>query len=196
MSRQIGPKNRLSRREGVNLTGTSSRSLERRLDVPPGGLRGRPKKASDYAEHLRAKQRVKREYGMTERQFIRFFEMARRLPGATGEHLMVLLERRLDNVIFRAGFALTRPQARQLVVHGHIKVNEAPLTVPSYIVKPGDVLTLEQGMATRILEDTRGGAPPAWLSVEANVARVVGMPRREELDRGIRESLIVEFYAQ
>lgn len=194
MARQPGSKHKMSRREGVNLTGTSSRSLQRRLDGPPGGRR-MTRRASDYAARLRAKQRVKREYGTTESQFRRLFEEASRLKGQTGENLLVLLERRLDNVIYRLGFASTRPMARQLVVHRHILVNGAAVDVPSYIVKPGDVITLKPEMG-RVLEDTRGSVVPPWLEVKENVGRVVGVPRREYLDPAIQESLIVEFYAR
>jgi small subunit ribosomal protein S4 len=194
MVRQVGSKHKQSRREGVNLTGTSSKSLQRRLDVPPGGAHY-SRKSSDYAARLQMKQRVKREYGMTEAQFRRFFEEARRTPGRTGENLLTMLERRLDNVVYRMGFALTRPQARQIVVHGHILVNGKVTDVPSYVAKPGDVVTLGPGM-TRILEETRGAVVAPWLSVEGNTGRVVSMPRREDMDQEIREDYIVEFYAR
>ncbi len=194
MVRQVGSKHKQSRREGVNLTGTASKSLQRRLSVPPGGAHY-SRKSSDYAARLRMKQRVKREYGMTEAQFRRFFEEARRTPGRTGENLLTMLERRLDNVVYRMGFALTRPQARQIVVHGHILVNGKLTDVPSYVAKPGDVVTLGPGM-TKILEETRGGVVAPWLSVEGNTGRVVSMPRREDMDQEIREDYIVEFYAR
>ncbi len=194
MGRQTGSKHKLSRREGVNLTGTSSKSLQRRLNVPPGGAHY-SRKSSDYAARLRMKQRVKREYGMTEAQFRRFFDQARRMPGRTGENLLMMLERRLDNAAYRLGFALTRPQARQIVVHGHILVNGKVLDIPSYIVKPGDVITLGPDM-TKILEETHGAVIPPWLSVEGNTGRVVGTPRREDMDQDIREDYIVEFYAR
>lgn len=193
MARQTGPKHKVSRREGVNLTGTSSQSLQRRLNVPPGGTRV-TRRTSDYAQRLRAKQRVKREYGMTESQFRRIFEEASRTTGRTGENLLFLLERRLDNVIYRLGFANTRPMARQTVVHGHVQVNGAVVNVPSYKVKPGDVITLDPEMTKAL--DTKGAVIPSWLAVEGNVGRVLGSPRREDLDPNIRESLIVEFYAR
>ncbi len=194
MVRRTGSKHKVSRREGVNLTGTASRSLQRRLEVPPGGMRLR-RKTSDYAARLRAKQRVKREYGLTEAQFRNVFEEASRQHGRTGETLLMLLERRLDNAVYRLGFALTRPQARQLVVHGHVRINGKQVSVPSFLVKPGDVITLDQNMAG-ILEETRGGVAPPWLSAEGNTGRVVGMPQREHVDANIREDYIVEFYAR
>ncbi len=122
------------------------------------------------------------------------FERASRLPGRTGEHLLFLLERRLDNVVYRLGFAQTRPMARQLVVHRHILVNGAEVNIPSYEVRPGDVITLKPEMAKNIEE--QGVAIPPWLARENNVGRVIGMPRREYLDPEIKENQIVEFYAR
>ncbi len=201
MARYTGPKNKISRREGVNLTGTSSRSLERRLDVPPGGARraGR-RKTSDYALALRAKQRVKREYGMTEAQFLRFFEMARRMPGPTGVNLLQLLERRLDNVVYRLGLTPTRPMARQLVSHRHVSVNGKLVSIPSYLVHPGDVIQLDQ-TAQQIpavaeeLQSPHATISP-WLSRQNGIGRVMRMPERAEAAPDIREDLIVEFYAR
>ena len=143
MARDRGPRHKLSRREGVNLTGKASDSLERRLDVPPGGGRGH-RRTSDYGMRLRAKQRVKREYGLLERAFRRVFDQALRLPGITGHNLLILLERRLDNVVYRLGFARTRPMARQLVTHGHIVVNDEKNTIPSYQVAVGETIMLRQ----------------------------------------------------
>jgi small subunit ribosomal protein S4 len=193
----IGPKHKVSRREGVNLTGTTSRSLERRLKTPPGGRRSR--RVSEYAVHLRAKQRVKRQYGMRERQFRRFVEEARGQPGPTGENLLQLLERRLDATVYRLGFARTRPMARQLVSHGHVLVNERKLDIPSALVSPGDVIKLsETAMQIPVVqEELESGRPlPSWLSRENGVGRVIGLPRREEIDADIREDLIVEFYTR
>ncbi|HEY8492027.1 MAG TPA: 30S ribosomal protein S4 [Dehalococcoidia bacterium] len=201
MGRYTGPKHKLSRRAGVNLTGTTSRNLEKRLAVPPGGVRGRRRRReSDYAVRLRAKQRVKWQYGMMERQFHRFFEMARKEPGPTGENLLRLLERRLDNTVYRLGFARTRPMARQLVSHGHVRVNGRKVDVPSYLVQPGDVITLrEKAQQIPVVQEELESGPavlPSWLVREGATGRVVGMPRREDADADIREDLIVEFYAR
>ncbi len=195
MARQTGPKHKVSRREGVNLTGTSSKSLQRRLSVPPGGVQSSRRRATEYATGLRAKQRVKREYGTTEAQFRRLFREASRMPGATGENLLILLERRLDNVIYRMGFTPTRPMARQLVTHRHVLVNGKVSNVPSMLVKPGDVVQVTPEMG-KVLEENRGEVIPPWLTVEGNTGRVVGMPRREDIAPDIRENLIVEFYAR
>lgn len=199
MSRYTGPKHKLSRREGVNLTGTRSSSLERQLAVPPGGQRGR-RHLSDYAVRLRAKQRVKNQYGVTERQLRRMFDEASRIPGPAGENLLRLLERRLDNVIYRIGFARTRPMARQLVNHEHVFVNNKKVNVPSYQVKPGDIIKLTP-VATKmpaVQEELNTGqrVVPPWLVREGDEGHVVGMPRREDIDMDIREDLIVEFYAR
>jgi small subunit ribosomal protein S4 len=200
MARYRGPKNKLSRREGVDLFGTGSASLQRRLDVPPGGQRSmRPRRASDYAQQLRAKQRVKRGYGMMEGQFRRFFQAARRMPGPTGENLLQLLERRLDNTVYRMGFARTRPMARQLVSHRHVTVNGQKINVPSYLVEPGDEIALvdRASRIPHVQEEMESNRPlPSWLSRDGHTGRVVGLPRREDMDADIQEALVVEFYAR
>lgn len=203
MARYTGPKNKLSRREGYNLFGSTSRSLERRLGTPPGGLGSRRRrKESEYGLQLREKQKVKRIYGLLERQFRRVFAMAERQRGATGTVLLQLLERRLDNVVYRLGFARTRPMARQLVNHGHFLVNGKKVDVPSYLTKPGDVIQLAPksaeipGVQEALAE--RGGNMPAWLARDENgtVGRVLRVPEREEVEPGISEQLIVEFYSR
>lgn len=197
MARYRGPIHKLSRREEVNLTGKASESLKRRLGVPPGG--GRPRRMSDYAVRLRAKQRVKRQYGIMEKQFRRLFEEARRHHGLPGENLLALLERRLDNVVYRLSFARTRAMARQLVGHGHVLVNGKRVTVPSYTVQEGDMITLEDeawNMPLVQQELQQGRSLPSWLTREDRIGRVIGTPRREEIDPDIREDLIVEFYSR
>ncbi len=201
MARYTGPRNKLSRREGYNLFGSTSRSLERRLGVPPG-VHGqkRRRKESEYGIQLREKQKVKRMYGLLERQFRRFFEMAGRQRGATGEVLLQLLERRLDNVVYRLGFARTRPMARQLVSHGHVKVNGKKVDVGSYLVKPGDTVSVTEkaaeipGVQEALAE--RGPNLPGWLVRDNGTGRVVRLPEREEAEPGISEQLIVEFYSR
>lgn len=200
MARYTGPKFRISRREGVNVTGTTSPRLEKVLGIPPGQQRrGRRRQAGDYKLRLRAKQRVKAQYGVLERQFLRYVKEAQRLPGPTGLNLLELLERRLDNVVYRAGFARTRPMARQLVTHGHLTVNSRRVNIPSYLVKAGDVVALRQSaidipvveeeMATR-------GVTASWLERDGASVRITGTPRREDIEPDIREDLIVEFYAR
>lgn len=201
MARYTGPKDKLSRREGVNLFGSTSRTLERRLNVPPGmQTRRRPRKPSEFTIQLREKQRVKRTFGVLERQFRRFYDMAARQRGATGQILLQLLERRLDNVVYRAGFGRTRMMARQLVSHGHVLVNGQRVNIPSYLVKSGDTITLTESALQNpeiqaALED-RGGNVPAWLELQDGVARVVRLPEPGESEPGINPELIVEFYSR
>jgi small subunit ribosomal protein S4 len=200
VARHLRPKHKTSRREGVDIYGTGGESLQRRLDVPPGGQRDvRRRRASDYALQLRAKQRVKFAYGMTEGQFRRFFVMARRMPGETGTTLLQLLERRLDNVVYRLGFARTRPMARQLVSHRHVLVNGQKVNVPSYLVEPGDEIALDPrtaSMPTVQAEVEERRQVPGWLARDGFRGRVVGQPRREDIEPDIQENLIVEFYAR
>ncbi len=189
----------MSRREGVNLTGTTSPSLQRRLHVPPGPAR-RPQRPSEYAIRLRAKQRVKRQYGLRERTFRRVFGDAHRLPGDTGHNLLCLLERRLDAVVYRLGFAHTRPMARQLVSHRHVLVNGQQVNIPSYRVQVGDLIQLT-AHATAIpgVHDALTRPParlPSWLVREGPVGRVIGTPQRGEIDPDIQEQRIVEFYSR
>lgn len=199
MGRYTGPKFKLSRRAGVNITGTTSPRLERVIGKPPGRPGPARRRASDYAVHLRAKQRVKHQYGMRERQFRKFFKTAQRMPGATGLNLLQLLERRLDNVVYRLGFARTRPMARQLVRHGHVQVNGKRVSVPAYLVKPNDVVELRpKAMEIPVVQEellTRG-VTMSWLHREDRRGTVVGTPRREDIEPDIREDLVVEFYSR
>jgi small subunit ribosomal protein S4 len=200
VARDRGPKHKMSRREGVNLTGTTAPSLAAKLSNPPHvrghGRRGR----SEYEIRLRAKQRVKRQYGVLEKQFRRFFKEASQMPGPTGVNLLQLLERRLDNAVYRLGFARTRPMARQLVSHGHVRVNDKRVDIPSYILKPDEVITLAPTALQMpvVQEELRmSHAPlPSWLERKGDAGRVTGSPRREDSDADIREDLIVEFYAR
>jgi small subunit ribosomal protein S4 len=202
MARYTGPKNKLSRREGYNLFGSTSRSLERRLNVPPGsqGQKRRRTKVTEYGTQLREKQKVKRMYGMLERQFRRFFAMAGRRKGVTGEVLLQLLERRLDNVVYRLGFARTRPMGRQIVGHGHVLVNGRKVDISSYLVRPGDLVSLAeksyQIVGVQEAMSDRGGSVPAWLARDDLAGRVLRLPERSEMEPGITEELIVEFYSR
>lgn len=199
MGRYTGPKNKLSRREGKDLFGTGGDGLERRLHQPPGEHgRGR-RRQSVYARQLREKQMVKRMYGMRERQFRRFFEMARRSSEPTGVALLKLLERRLDNVVYRLGFARTRPQARQFVTHGHVSVDGRRVSVPSYLVKPGQTVVLgESARKIPDVERLQDNPPPVpgWLAREKGAGLVLREPEREEIDPDIDERRILAFYSR
>jgi len=193
-----GPKFKLSRREGVNVTGTTSPKLEQVVNTPPGGRR-RPRKRSDYGVRLRAKQRVKKQYGTSEATLRRLFAQAQRMPGPTGTNLLQLLERRLDNVVYRLGFARTRPMSRQIVGHGHVLVNGKRVNLPSYLVKPGDTIQLsETAQEIPVVREEMGTRPQtgSWLERDGAVGQVKTMPLRSDSDADIREGLIVESYAR
>lgn len=200
MARDRGPKHKKSRREGVDLYGTGGGSLQRRLHQPPGmhGKKTR-RRESEYSLHLREKQKVKRMYGMQEKQFLKFFEKARRASGDTGVALLKLLEKRLDNVVYRLGFARTRLQSRQFVSHGHVLVNGNRLNIPSALVEPGSVITLDQDIQK--MPDVQAlsqnpPAVPAWLKRSDSGGEMVREPDRSEIDQDINERLIVEFYSR
>lgn len=201
-----GPKNRLARREGMDLglktPGSSSHSsLLRRLKIIPGqhGQRG-GRKLSDFGKQLRAKQLVKRIYGVMENQFKGYFDEASREKGNTGEALMVLLERRLDNVIYRLGFAPTRNSARQYISHGHILIDGKKVDTPSFLVKPGMVITMKQKlMATPVVKKLLEEKSPniaAWLDRKGPAGKIVKFPIREDVTDGVNEQLIIEFYSR
>jgi small subunit ribosomal protein S4 len=202
---------KLCRREGEKLFLKGERcmspkcAIERRPYAP--GAHGRRsqfrRKESNYALQLRAKQKARRVYGVFERQFRRYFREAERLRGLTGTNLLVILESRLDNVVYRLGFALSRPQARQVVRHGHIEVNGGKVDIPSYLVKPGDVVAIrpgsrKAGMIQDNAADLEHRAVPDWLSRDERSlsGRVLSMPRREDIDVSIDEQLIVEYYSR
>lgn len=201
MGRYTGPKNKLSRREGKDLFGNGGASLERRLNQPPG-VHGRiphQRRQTEYGRQLREKQKVKRMYGLRENQFRRFFALAQKSKELTGVALLKLLERRLDNVVYRLGFARTRPQARQLVSHGHISVDGKRVNIASYLVKPGQMVALKES-ANQVpgVQDLLASPPyvPEWLSRQNGTGQVVREPSRDEIDRDITEQLIVEFYSR
>ncbi len=203
MGRYTGPKNKRSRREGVDLFGNGGASLERRLDQPPGmhgrGAAFRRRRRGDYERQLREKQKAKRMYGMRERQFRRFFRMAQRSSDSTGEALLRLLERRLDNVVFRMGWARTRPQARQFVTHGHVRVDGRRVNVPSYLVDPDQTLTLTLPVhrVPEIGKLLDAPSPlPDWLAREGARGRVLRAPQPGGIASPIEMQLIVDFYAR
>jgi small subunit ribosomal protein S4 len=200
MVRYRGPKHKLSRREGKDLFGTGGESLQRRLDKPPGmhGQTSR-RRESEYAKQLREKQKVKRMYGLHERQFRRFMMMAQRTREPTGTALLKLLERRLDNVVYRLGFARSRPQARQFVNHGLVRVDGRRVNIPSYILGPGQIVELKETvLKIPDVMDLAEQSPyiPEWLERRNGAGQVVREPRREEIDQDINERLIVEFYSR
>jgi len=199
---------RLCRREGLKLFLKGERcytdkcAIERR-NYPPGDHGQGRSKFSEYAVQLREKQKVKRMYGLMERQFRRYFTLAERSRGITGESLLLLLEQRLDNMVYRMGFATSRAEARQLVRHGHFLVNDKKVDIPSYLVKPGQTVSVRERSrtVTRILEaleqaERRG--VPDWLEVqrEAFTARVRALPTRADLTMPINEKLVVELYSK
>lgn len=207
MARYTGPKNRLSRREGANLflkSGhRSNERLEKRLSQPPGMHKRSRGKLSDYGLQLREKQKMKRIYGILERQFRNIFEKASQKRGITGETLIQMLERRLDNVVFRSFFARTRPEARQMVNHGLIYVNGNRVDIPSYIVKPGDKISpapKEKNIARvkAALEQFKDLEPSTWLTVDRNKpeTEVVRMPTKADAQLPVEESQIVELYSK
>ncbi len=203
MARFTGPKTKVSRRYGVPLFGPS-KALERK-NYPPGvhGPKGSRRKQSEYAIALGEKQKLRYMYGLMERQFRRYFEVALRRRGVTGETLLQLLETRLDNVVYRLGFANTRRGARQLVGHGHVAVNGTKVDISSFNVKSGDVVTVREKpksrqLATRNLELTQIVPVPDWLTVnrDAMSGTVARIPSREEIAPIVNEQLIVELYSR
>ena len=200
MVRARQSKHKLSRRFGMDIFGTGGPSLQRRLATPPGGQpRGRRRRLTDYGTQLLEKQKVKAIYGVAEAAFRRYFAEAARLPGRTGENLLVLLERRLDNVVYRLGLARTRPMARQLVNHGHVRVNGRRDNIPSSLVRPGETIQLAEAAARipTVVEEMESHRPvPAWLERAGAGGRVLRLPTRQDVELPINEDLIVEFYSR
>jgi len=163
----------------------------------------RGKALAGYGQQLREKQKVKRIYFILEGQFRNYFERARKLKGITGVALLAFLERRLDNVVYRAGFSTSRRQARQLVNHGHVLVNDRKVDIPSYQVKPGDVISIKEGSRKNVhvegaWQTAAGRGRPAWISASGGemTATISALPTREDIDRSINEQLIVELYSK
>jgi small subunit ribosomal protein S4 len=200
MARRREPKHKVSRRFGIDIYGTGGASLQRRLGTPPGGLpTGRPRKRTEYGRQLFEKQKAKAIYGLLERQFRRYFEEAARQGGPTGDNLLRLLERRLDNVVYRLSFARSRPMARQLVNHGHVLVNGKRVDIPSYLVRQGETVTLDETAARipTVVEELEAQRPlPRWLERPDSTGRVPSLPSREDVDMPIDDELIVTYYAR
>jgi small subunit ribosomal protein S4 len=208
MARYTGPVCRLCRREGMKLFLKGERcytekcAIEKR-NMPPGQHgRRRASKMVGYGVQLREKQKVKRTYGVLEDQFRRYFEMADRTRGITGETLLQLLERRFDNAVYRMGFATSRAQARQLVRHGHFLVNGKKVDIPSYSLKAGDIVTVRQtskenASILHAVGEVKGRGIPEWIALEGELgAKVVSMPTRAQINLPVQEQLIVELYSK
>jgi small subunit ribosomal protein S4 len=208
MARYTGPVCRLCRRQGMKLFLKGERcftpkcAVERRPS-PPGDHSQRRRKVSEYGEHLKEKQKVRAIYGVLERQFRKHFDQAKRLPGATGENLLKLLETRLDNVVYRLGFADNRAQARQLVNHGHIALNGRRTDIPSALVRQGDVVSVysrsrETEYFKIVAETLQKKSVPRWLELDSPAlsGRILTPPSREDIETNVNEQLVVEFYSR
>lgn len=200
MARYIGPKRRLSRREGLALFTKDIKAIEKKGAVPPGqhGVRTR-RRISEYGLQLREKQKAKRIYGLLERQFRKYFDISSKVKGATGQVLLELLETRLDNIVYRLGFASSRAEARQIVSHGHVNVDGKKVNIPSFRVKVGQTIALSAklGDNTQVKKGLeQKGTLPEWLERKATVGKVLRLPEREEMEESIDEQLIVEFYSR
>lgn len=196
--RYTGPKDRLSRRENFDLFDKGAKLT--RLSVPPGvhGPKG-TRKTSEYGRQLREKQKVKRMYGLTEKQFARYVAQAQKAKGNTGEALIQLLERRLDNVVYRLGFAPTRPSARQLVSHGHVLVDGEEVTIASYSAKEGQTISLDT--TAQNISEVKGvlakeRSLAGWLEKKAVVGRIKNLPKKEDVLESISEQDVIEFYSR
>ena len=200
MARYTGPKHRLCRAEGMAICGSPNCPVIKKNAGPPGqhGAKGR-RKLSEYGIQLREKQKVKRMYGVLERQFKKYYHQASSKKGSTGESLLQILESRLDNVFYRLGLAASRPQARQLVSHGHVTVNGKKVTIPSFNVKMGDIVSLSPKAANLDFIKKLAALEtktPSWLSRKATVGKINTLPKREDLEADVSEKLIVEYYSR
>lgn len=206
MARYLGPRCKLARRERTDLSlisGVRSLDTKCKLDTPPGMHGARRGRETEYGAQLREKQKLRRIYGVLERQFRNYFKKAARTKGSTGENLLKLLECRLDNVVYKMGFGATRAEARQLVSHKAVLINGKSVNIPSYSVKPGDQISLKETakkqlriQASLTLAQVR--PPCAWLEVDANEVKGVfkQIPDRSDLPSDINEKLIVELYSK
>jgi small subunit ribosomal protein S4 len=209
VARYTGPVCRLCRRERMKLFLKGDRCFKEKCAIerrgyPPGqhGQR-RGRRSLNYGPQLREKQKVKRIYGILEQQFRKYFQEAERRKGITGENLLILLERRLDNVVYSLGFASSRPQARQLVRHGHISIDGRKTSIPSFQVREGQTITVKEGSKKNdfirsSVESARGRGIPDWLELNADAmsGKVLALPRREDIKLPIQEQLIVELYSR
>ncbi len=205
MARYTGPRSRVSRRLGVNIFGTAgeAKALDKRPYPPGEHGRGRRRgQPSEYLMQLQEKQKARFTYGLSEKQFRNLYDEANRAKGVTGELMLQLLERRLDNIVYRAGLAATRPQARQFVNHGHVDVNGKRVTIPSYRVRVGDTVSLRTKSRDIVTiqwnRDVLDRQAPGWLETgdQGYAVTVRAYPEREQIDVPVREQLIVELYSK
>ena len=208
MARYSGAVCRLCRREGQKLFLKGERCYTEKCGISrrqyaPGQHGQKRKKLSEYGIQMREKQKAKRYYGVLESQFAKYFEMAAKRKGITGENLLQILESRLDNVAYRLGFGTSRPEARQLVLHGHFTINGKKVNIPSYLVKPDDVIRIKEkslgsDKIKRVLETTGSRIVPGWLDLDKNTytGKVVNLAPREDIDLEVEEHLIVELYSK
>lgn len=208
MARYTGPNCKQCRREGCKLYLKGERCTNGKCafdhrSTAPGQHGAARKKVGEYGKHLREKQKARRIYGVLEKQFRHYYDMAENMEGITGTNLLTLLERRLDNVVFRMGMAESRKEARQLVLHAHFTLNGKKVTIPSLLVKPGDVITVkessrENAKIKALAEALASKATPKWLDrdPEHMTAKVVSLPARDDIDFEIDEQLIVELYSK
>ena len=206
MAELIGPSCRQCRREGCKLFLKGDRctskkcAFERRQSLP-GQHGAARKRVTEYGLQLREKQKVKRAYGILEKQFRKYYEEAERMKGVTGENMLSLIERRLDNVVYRMGIGASRSECRQIVNHGHITVNGKRVNVPSYIVKPGDVIAIKENKKDlQMFKDLKGMKiiMPKWLEFNSEKleGKILANPSREDIDLNIKEHLIIELYSR
>ncbi len=200
MARYTGPKNKLFRNWGVK--DLSNRKLTSSMRQNASGQHGAVrKKLSEYALHLNEKQKIRLTYLVSEKQFAKYYAEATRRKGVTGTLLLQLLESRLDNVLFRAGFGVTRSQSRQIVNHGHVLVNGKKVDIPSYLVKAGDVITVKSkssAFVKTVIESIDLACAPAWMTIDREALKITfdRMPEREELDPDFKEQLVIEYYSK
>ena len=200
MARYTGPKHKLARREGVNLLDKQSASLQRRLNVPPGvhGKKGK-RRPSEFGTQLREKQKAKAIYGVLEKQFSKMVRTVEKQKGDTGEMLLSLLETRLDNVVYRLGFAKTRFMARQIVSHGHVRVNDHKMTIPSYQVKTGDVVSITEKIQknpdiAKLLSEKP--EVPTFVERQGIAGKLTRMPKKEDIEVPFNTQQIIEYYSR
>ncbi|MCA9385790.1 30S ribosomal protein S4 [Candidatus Dojkabacteria bacterium] len=198
MARYTGPKRKLERRENATLFNNDN---WRKRPTPPGQHGASRSRPSSFAIQFREKQKVKRTYGLLEKQFKNLYKKALKTDGNTGVRLLQLLELRLDNVVYRLGFAVTRNQARQLVNHGHVLINGRKVDIPSYTVSPEDTIELSKKiqkseLMVNVKAETKGAQVPEWLDQHANGGKVNDEPKRSHIDKSINEQLIIELYSR
>lgn len=200
MARYTGPKHKLARREGINLLDKTSASLQRRLNIPPGQhARKRKKRLSEFGQQLREKQKAKVTYGLLEKQFKKLFQYVETQKAETGELLIALLETRLDNVVYRLGFARSRAGARQLVSHGHVLVNDKKVNIPSYQVKVDDIISIssktqKNSAILQVMEETKDFLP--YVERKGALGKLLRMPKKEDLEVPFDTQLIIEYYSR